>query len=124
MQKKAATKKRNQPASFFVRKKYLQIQTKPSCQTKKNVIIFRQRSVRQIRGGWSDVSSDSGGTGKENGKGSYRLLHRRSDTVIVRDPISVISFLGSSLRTSLAERGVLFLFRFSRKQDYGHDSAN
>ena len=106
--KKAATKKRNHPASFFVRKKYLQIQTKPSCQTKKNVIIFRQRLVRQIRGGWSDVSSDSGGTGKENGKGSYRLLYRRSDTVNVLYPVNLIHLFGSSLRTSLASREVFF----------------
>jgi hypothetical protein len=39
------------------------------------MIIFNQRSVRQIQGGWSDVSSNFGGTGKENGKGSYRLLN-------------------------------------------------
>ena len=56
------------------------------------MIIFRQRSVRQIRGGWSDVSSDSGGTGKENGKGSYRLLYRRSDTVDVLYPVNANPF--------------------------------
>ena len=72
------------------------------------MIIFRQRSVRQIRGGWSDVSSDSGGTGKENGKGSYRLLYRRSDTVNVLYPVNLIHLFGSSLRTSLASREVFF----------------
>ncbi len=33
---------------FLCSKKYLQIQIKLSCQTKDNMIIFNQRSVRQI----------------------------------------------------------------------------
>ena len=111
------------PLVFLSSKKYLQIQTKASCQTKKNMIIFRQRLVRQIWGGWSDVSSDSGGKGKENGKGSYRLLHRRSDSVSVRHLLSGNSFAWIKLENFPCNEGSSF-FRFSRKQDYGQDSAN